>query len=188
MGILIWLEKPGHEWMEWKYLQTIHWILTKRWYIVQGGMGKEGLAEWMAIMNLLEMDKKARRELFLLLQSGYVGRVLANKLMWEILTTLAIEPPYYDISCKVTQLVNRMREQHLDRPPRDHKDLKWWDWHYYLGVRKIDERWAPENVPQGTWFMVVGEDGTPLEPPYCWGKAKPGHANAGHANDWQDCC
>ena len=186
LGMLLWLEKPGALWLEWKYLQTIHWILTKRWWIVQGGVDDQALEEWMAIMNLLELDKKARRDLFLLAQSGHVGRIIANKTMWEILTGPAIWPPYWDMSHKVSSMVLSARRT-FDRPPRDHADLKWWDWSYYKTVRSLDHRWAPESVPRGprgSWWMVEGEDGTPLEPPYCWGSATPGHHNAGPANDW----
>ena len=185
LGILLHLQRPEAQWYEWKYLQTIHWILTKRWWIVQGGVDQLALDEWMAIMNLLELDKKARRDLFLLAQSGRVGRVYANKLMWEILTTMAIEPPYLDMSHKVTTRVKAMR--HLfDRPPRDHRDLAWWDWSYYMSVAKQDQRWAPEEVPRGNYYMKTAPDGTPLEPPACWGTAPPGHRNAGPANDQAD--
>ena len=185
IGILLHLQRPEALWFEWKYLQTIHWILTKRWWIVQGGVDERALDEWLAIMNLLELDKRARRDLFLLAQSGHVGRIYANKLLWEFLTTLAIEPPYYDMSHKVVSRVRQVR-QLFDRPPRDNKDLSWWTWEHYKSVASMDHRWAPEAVPRGAYYLQTGDDGTPLEPPYCWGTAGPGHRNAGPDNDQGD--
>ena len=142
LGLLKYMQVPGWEWIEWKFLQTIHWILTARWYIIQGGMDDYALEEWMALMNLLELDRRARMDLFLLAQSGYFGRALANKTLWEILTGPAIDPPYWDMSHRVTQLV-RIARRKFERPPRDHPDLKWWDWSCYGGGQRVQQVLGP---------------------------------------------
>ena len=39
------------------------------------------LQEWILVLKILEVDKKARRDMFLLAQSGQVGRTHANKIL-----------------------------------------------------------------------------------------------------------
>ena len=77
MTTLGWLKHrydPQDPYLEWQYLQIIHYFLTKRWWILQGGVNEEALNEWVLAMQVLELDKKAQRGLFLLAQSGHVGR------------------------------------------------------------------------------------------------------------------
>ena len=104
------------------------------------------------VLKVIELDKKAKRDLFLLLQSGPVGRTHGNKLLWRVLAGPALDPVYRDLSNLVTSEVYKARRD-FDRPPRGHKDLEWWWWWwtYYSYPAKKDMRWAPGDLPKGMW-------------------------------------
>jgi hypothetical protein len=170
LGWLRHLEDPGFQYFEWQYLQQIHRFLTEKWWILQSGVDERALEEWMKVMRILELDLKARRDLFLLLQSGVVGRAHANKLLWTLLTGPALEPKYEDLSNLVTHLVYRARRD-FDRPPRQHGDMSWWWWTCYENLYKKDMRWHPQAVPSGTWHIVTGPANEPLPPPRGFGVA-----------------
>ena len=108
----------------------IHKFLTERWWVLQSGTGDEALEQWILVMKVLELDNKAKRDLFLLAQSGIVGRGHANKILWRLLTNEALDPAYQDLSRLVTNLVYSARRD-FDRPPREHADLRWWSWRCY---------------------------------------------------------
>ena len=171
MGWLKYLQDPAVPYFEWQYLTTIHRILTERWWVLHGGTDEEALQEWLACMKLLELDNKARRDLFLLLQSGYVGRAHANKLLWQLLSGPALDPEYVDLSNLTTHLVYQARKN-FDRPPREHADLRWWWWTCYERLFKRDQCWGPDQVPRH-WNLVQGPGGRPLQPPACWGVCHP---------------
>ena len=155
LGWLKHLEDPAADYFEWQYLKNIHRFLTARWWLLQSGTDREALKEWLLIMKVLELDQKARRDLFLLAQSGKVGRAHANKLLWRVLTGPALDPTYQDLSNLVTSWVYKARRQ-SDRPPREHADLKWWWWTCYESLHKKDTMWAPEQVPGTHWYVHVG--------------------------------
>ena len=146
--------------------------MTERWWLLQGGTNDEALNEWLLVMKVLELDTKARRDLFLLAQSGQVGRTHANKLLWHILTGPAIDPVYMDLSNLVTHEVYKARKD-FDRPPRQHRDLSWWWWTCYEYPYKKDQRWSPVEVPTWSWQLKQGDGGKPLQPPECWGFSYP---------------
>ena len=98
-----------------QYLQLIHYFLTKRWWILKGGVNEEALNDWILVMKVLELDKKARRDLLLLAQFGHVDRSQANKLLWHFLGNHAIGLAYLDVSSLVTHKVYRARKE-FDRP------------------------------------------------------------------------
>ena len=97
-------------------MQPSHYFLTKRWWILQGGVQEEALHDWILVMEVLELDKKARRDLFLLAQSGHVGRSQGNQLLWHLLSTHANYPAYLDLSNLVTHKVYRANQE-FDKPP-----------------------------------------------------------------------
>ena len=64
-------------------MKNLHKFLTEKWWILQGGNSPEALKEWLKVLKLLELDNKAKRDLFLMAQSGPVGRAQANKVLWK---------------------------------------------------------------------------------------------------------
>ena len=168
LGWLKHLQDPAFEYWEWQYLQQIHRCLTEKWWILQSGVDKEALDEWLRVMRILELDPKARRDLFLLLQAGVVGRAHANKLLWNLLTGPALDPKYEDLSNPVTHLVYKARRD-FDRPPRQHGDLGWWGWTCYETLYKKDLRWHPQATPRVPWTVHTGPANEPLPPPEGFG-------------------
>ena len=73
------------------------------------------MKEWFKVLKLLELVNKAKRDLFLIAQSGPVGRAQANKVLWKTLTGPALEPDYPDLSNMVTHEVYKARKT-FDRP------------------------------------------------------------------------
>ena len=82
MGWLKYLDDPAFPYFEHMYLKSIHYLLTQRWWILQDGVDEVALQEWILVLRILELDQKARRDLFLLAQSGQAGRTHANKILW----------------------------------------------------------------------------------------------------------
>ena len=172
LGWLKHLQDPAFGYYEWQHLKVIHRFLTDRWWILQAKVDDEALQEWLLVMKVLELDLKARQDLFLLLQSGMVGRSHANHVLWKMLTGPAIDPVYPDLSAFCTNLVYRAR-RNFDRPPRAHEDLDWWWWTCYEYLYRYDQRWSPQEVPGGRWALTMGHMGKPLQPPECWGLGGP---------------
>ena len=175
IGWVVHLKAPGWEWLEQRYLKTVYHILTEKWWLLQSGHDLEALREWVKVTRLLEMDRKAVKELFLLLQSGEVGRAHGNKLMWTFLTGPAIEPPYCSCNHWFSSKVREVREE-FDRPPRGSRDLwerlndgeGWW-WNLYKEVQEDEAPFSPRAVPTGKWALRKGHNDEPLKPPACYG-------------------
>ena len=161
------LEVPYFEYFEWKHLKVVNWFLTNKWPLLQSGNDEEALDLWIKATRVLELDNKARRDLFLLAQSGYVGRTLANKVLFESLNVQAADRQYRDLSNLVSHEVNKHRRV-FDRPPRKHGDLAWWTWVSYNSPPAHLLKWAPGQVPRVP-EIVTGPGGKPLPPPACWG-------------------
>ena len=138
--------------------------------MLQSGMKQDALDLWIMAARVLELDNKARRDLFLLAQSGIVGRTHANKLMWNLMTGPALGKEYLDLSNLVSHEVGKARRE-FDRPPRGNGDLQWWPWSYYQTPHKKDLRFAPTSVPRGLGRLVTGHGGKPLPHPECFGAA-----------------
>ena len=170
LGWLKHLRDPKWEFFEWQYLNVIHKFLTDRWWILQSGSDDEALQQWILVMKILELDNKAKRDLFLLAQSGIVGRGHANKILWRLLTNEALDPAYQDLSRLVTNFVYAARRD-FDRPPREHADLRWWGWRCYSSPWRRDLRWLPTAVPTVPWDLCLADGGEPLPPPRCFAPA-----------------
>ena len=58
-------------------------------------------------------------DLFLLAQSGLVGRTLANYLLWNLCSDWALDPTYEDLSHEVSNAVGRLRKsfRQTSNPP-----------------------------------------------------------------------
>ena len=121
----------------------------------------------MNICKDLELDKKAKVDLFLLAQSGLVGRTLANYLLWNLCSYWALDPTYEDLSHKVSAEVGWLRRT-FDRPPAAHPDLRWWTWSAYEKPWDKYWRWSPMQVPREPVEFRMGPGGEPMKPPECW--------------------
>ena len=168
LGWLKHMQDPNAPYFEWHYLHLIHSFLTEHWWVLQSASDEKALLLLKQVLKVLELDQKAKRDLFLLLQSGPVGRCHGNKILWKVLSGPALDPVYRDLSNLMTSEVYKTRRV-FDRPPRGHKDLEWWWWTYYSYPAKKDKRWAPDDLPQGLWYLHMGPGQKPLAPPECWG-------------------
>ena len=94
------------------------------------GVDDEAKQLWWEIFQVLELDKKSQLDLLCLAQSGPVGRTWANKILWDTMANWALQRSYRDLSNKVSNEVNWAKKSFC-RPPRGHKDLRWWRWACY---------------------------------------------------------
>ena len=85
MGWLKYLDDPAFPYFEYMYLKTIHYFLTQRWWILQGGCDEEALKDWILVLKMLELDKKARKGCAPAGPVWACGRSPANKLLWHLL-------------------------------------------------------------------------------------------------------
>ena len=167
---------PAWKYFEWQYQRLIHSYLTDKWYILQSGSDPNTELLWREVMEVLELDKKARRDLFLLAQSGRVGRCHANKLLWDLLSGPALDPRHTDMSNWTSKQVHKVRKI-FDRPPRNHEDLKHFYWDRLDNVYETPLKpFLATAVPAGgTWVLAMGtgpDGGRPLPPPDCWGQRR----------------
>ena len=138
-------------------------MLTENWWILQGGVGPRAHKMWWTLFRVLELDNKAVTDWWLLLVSHAVGRACANKMMWDCLTSWAVQDPYYwDLSSWASSTVNFMRLS-FDKP--NPENVKYWSWAWH-DVSLFPE-WCPRKVPK-YFIRVRHPDGTPLPPPACW--------------------
>ena len=173
LGWLKWMQDLGFAYFEWQYLKFIKMNLTDYWEDLQRSTSRATLFKLIHIFEVLELDKKAQVEFILLSQSGTPGRTCANKVLWELLSSWALDPAYEDLSHKVSKEVLLIRKS-FDRPPWNHKDLIWWRWSADSVPWNRYLRWHPLNIPPrgpgGRPLPVTtGQGGVPLQPPHCWG-------------------
>ncbi len=167
LGLLKVHGDPAFPLLEFLYLKLIHRWLTLDWYQIQSGIDEYALAIWHEILQVLELDIKARRDLLLLAHSGIVGRTKANELLWNLLSIWALDNMYLDLSHKVSSEVNIARKS-FDMPPVDNWEFEWWQWSRYSEPR--DRKWGPRETPSGKWFIKKNDRDGPLPPPDCWGR------------------
>ena len=167
LGLLKHLGTPYFSWFEMQYLYQVQQLLTTEWWCLQSCSDERALRLWISAMRLMELDRKAARDLFLLAHSGLVGRTQANKVLWTLLSGPAISTDYEDLSALATHLVYQARKT-FDRPPREHGDLRWWSWECYSTPRRQDLKWGPNQVPAQHWMVQTGRGGMPLPPPWRW--------------------
>ncbi len=150
------------------YHKHLHKVLTERWWILQGGSNNEALQEWLKVMKFLELDTKAMRDLFLLAQSGLVGRSHANKILWTLLSGPADDPT-------LPGPVEPGHEHGLQGPQGLRQAPQGASGPEVVGLVLLHDpvREGPEvgptSVPTGPWYLQTGAGGSPLPPPECWG-------------------
>ena len=142
--------------------------LTKYWWHLQFGIEQSTLEMWWLILRVLELDKKAQLDLFLLAQAGPVGRTYANQILWNLMCQWGLEGSYRDLSNKCSYEVG-MARKNFDRPPVGHRDLRWWRWSYLEKPMRRVSAFSPSQRPPERWDVRTGPGGEPLPPPHCWG-------------------
>ncbi len=170
MTTLGWLKHskgPQFPWFEWHYLHFIKKCLTTDWKQIQGGSGDETMQIIIEIFNVLELNTKARMDFTLLMHTGPVGRTLANKLMWTLLSDWALDDRYLDLSSNVSWECYKARRT-FERPEWRGEDLRRWTWEHLDHCKNADWHWHPAAVPGEFYQVVLGPQGEPLPPPRCW--------------------
>ena len=169
IGILKYYGDPYFPWFEHNYLMFLRQNLTHSWPDLQRGHSRETLGRLDKIFMVLELDRKALVDFMLLYHSGLVGRTCANKVLWLLLSAWATDGRYRDLSNKVSQVVNLMR-QTFERPQKDHPDLERWSWKHLEENRPDMVKWSPLSVPENARDdkVFTGKGGLPLRPPECW--------------------
>ena len=168
MQLLFVRKDPCFSYWEWHYLRFLRRMVTENWHRIQRGVDPVTDGLWNLCLDTVELDRRARFDLFLLAASGIMGRCEANRIMWLLLAEWAPVRPYKDLSKRVTSACNEARRQ-FDRPPNYHADLPEWTISCYTDER-VGDPWhpytAPPDLERMTW--VVGQNDEPLQPPECW--------------------
>jgi len=165
LGLLQEAAHPNFQNLEEWYLKFIHKCLTVDWTTLQCGTDNGTLNKVCQIFRVLELDRKAIMDWFLLAHSGIVGRTEANYILWYILD-LALQKPYLNLSNKVSALVGASRKT-FDRPPKDHGDRRFWAWH----LLEEPHRWDFSPTVALEYINVPFNqpiNGVPLLPPRMW--------------------
>ena len=71
--MLEWTKDPVYDYFHWHHLTLLKQLLTRDWWILQGGQDMQAMNKWMEAMEVLELDQKACRDMLLLAQQGLVG-------------------------------------------------------------------------------------------------------------------
>ena len=114
LGWLKHLDSPEFAYWESVYLKYLHKVLTTDWPSMQGGTGPETLQMWLDLVRVLELDKKAKRDLMLLAHSGVPGRTCTNQVLWNLCSYWALQSRYEDLSHKVTNDIGWYRRPLID--------------------------------------------------------------------------
>ena len=162
------MEDPTWPYWEHFYLKFLHKNLTFFWQDLMFGVDLHAITLWWEIFQVLELDKKSQFDLLHLAQSGPVGRAYANKILWDLMSNWGLQRAYRDLSNKVSNEVNWARKN-MDRPPKGHRDLRWWTWSAYREPQSRMRAWCPTTSIPARWDLCMGPGGEPMPPPHCWG-------------------
>ena len=80
--------------------KALHKALTDYWVHIQGGSDYDTSKYIWEVFQLLELDRKAIRDLMLLAHCGVVGRTAFNEVMWALLSEHGLQSEYKDLSRK----------------------------------------------------------------------------------------
>ena len=129
----------------------------------------DGSRLWYKVLRMLDLDEKSMRGFFMLLHSGSVGRAAANKLLWNILSTWALDDPQKDISHMVTKEVGVARRV-FDLPREDLMETTGWSWDRMRNSDETREAFRPKVVPTkgDHWELRADLEHVPLPPPGCF--------------------
>ena len=115
LGMLRHLGDDGYEHMLHYHRKCVLKLMTTHWWKLQGRCDQEALRLWIQALQIIELDKKACRDLFLLAQSGLIGRTFANQILWTLLTESAGDK-HLVLSNLCTSMCAKARLR-FDRPP-----------------------------------------------------------------------
>ena len=170
IGVLKRADDPNLAYWLWLYKCALKRILVWHWRDMQQYSDPETSLKWVHAMQLMELDRKAQRDLILLAYSGHKGRTLANKLMFQLLSYKALsDPDYENLSNWVSAEIKTLRRS-MDRPPWFHRDMfNTWTWESLESISRRDLPFSPHEVPADAAAMCrTGTHGEPLPPPDCW--------------------
>ena len=83
------------------------------------------------------------------------------------MTGPALEEPQRDMSNLVTARVYQARKS-MDRPPREHGDLRSWSWPCYWEIDRKEIKWACHTVPEVPYTIYSEPGQKPVPPPRCF--------------------
>ena len=170
LGVLQRIGSPYYKFLEYHQRMRIWRLLVEDWGSMQGASDADAVSAWQVALEILELDREAIEDIFLLVAQGDPGRAEANEILWTLLAELSLaDPPHRDLSRKCSSMVTDARKR-IDRPPRDHRDRQWWSWKKAIYPR--DPVWAAAAVPRDP-RLLTGPGGVPLRPPACWAPPPP---------------
>jgi hypothetical protein len=166
---------PTCRWWTRNFVNFLYRTLTEDWGFIQGGGGDETLQMWKRLFRILELTRRAQRDILDLSQRGIAGRIMANKLIWDLCHDWAFNPLNENLSLLCSDGVARACRR-IEMPPAldpegPNERLQWTSeagWATYQ-VPEDHLRFSPNAVPRGCWTVVTGPAGEPLAPPECWG-------------------
>ena len=159
------LDTAAYLYFEWKFRLQILEYTTNLWPIIQGGTDDEALELWKDIAHLLEFDATTWNGLMLLVHQGVAGRAEANKLLWDLLTSLCLID-HVQNNNKTISIIGAVRKI-IDRPPDGHVDMMTWTYLRAIEPRPSAMCFAAEMVPERP-CVITAPGGGPLIPPHCW--------------------
>ena len=165
LGRIMAADTDAYKYFEWKFRLQIVEYTTNLWPIIQGGTDDEALETWKDIAHLLEFDAMTWNGLMLLVHQGVAGRAEANKLLWDLLTSLCLVD-HNQINRLTISNIGAVRKV-IDRPPDNHYDMKSWTYLRAIEPRPSAMCFAAEMVPEGP-CVITAPGGAPLHPPHCW--------------------
>ena len=99
IGILKRARDPNFQYWLWFYKSTLKRFLVWHWRDMQKYSDPATTAKWVEAMQIMELDRKAQRDMILLAYTGHKGRTLANKLMFHLLSYKAVgDPDFQNLS------------------------------------------------------------------------------------------
>ena len=72
---------PQFLYWEWVRLKSLKDFLTNKLHILLGRRDHHASHQWLCVMDLVDLDRRARVDLMLLAQAGLPGRTEANKIL-----------------------------------------------------------------------------------------------------------
>ena len=127
----------------------------------------EALELLLELFAVLELDRKAQLDWFLLAITGLVGRTEANEVLWELLTTEALGLEATTLSNLLSSRCSAARKN-FERPPAEHPFRRQWGW------ARLEVPRNPHFSPRDPCTndqdlpLCANPGGVPRTPPWCY--------------------